>query len=315
MNRDFVNKVIVVAGPTASGKSALAIDLAEAFNGVIINADSMQVYQKTPIISAAPSKEDKQRVQHRLYEIFAPDVNGSVVDWLNLAVAEIKNCWAQNKMPVVVGGTGLYLDNLINGTTPIPETSTEVRQKVMQKLYEIGVNKLHEELALCDPKTAERLSPNDKTRVRRAFEVWLQTGIPLSVWHDKPMVKKLPEAKFIVVKILPSKEELDERCFKRWDKMMEQGALREIEELANLHLDKSLPAMKALGVPELLQFVEGKISLNEACDLAKLHTRQYAKRQMTWFRHQLKADIEIQSCYHGQDNEKENVILGVKKQL
>ena len=315
MKPDFMNKVIVVAGPTASGKSALAIDLAEAFGGVVINADSMQIYQGTPIISAAPSEEDKKRVKHCLYEIFSPDVNGSVVDWLNLAIEKIKNCWAEGKMPIVVGGTGLYLDNLINGTTPIPETSSEVRQKVMQKLHEIGVNKLHEELSLHDPITASRLSPNDTTRVRRAYEVWLQTGVPLSQWHDMPMVKKIPEARFIVVKILPSKEELDERCFIRWDKMMEQGALREIEELANLHLDKSLPAMKALGVPELLAFAEGKISLEEACNLAKLHTRQYAKRQMTWFRNKLNADIEILSCYHGQKNERENVILGVKKQL
>ena len=315
MNHDFMNKVIVVAGPTASGKSALAIDLAEAFNGVVINADSMQIYQGTPIISAAPSEEDKKRVPHRLYEIFSPDVNGSVVDWLNLAVAEIKNCWAEGKMPIVVGGTGLYLDNLINGTTPIPETSVKVRQQVMQKLHEIGVNKLHEELALHDPITANRLSLNDTTRVRRAYEVWQETGIALSEWHKKPMIKKLPEAKFVVVKILPAKTELDERCFERWDKMMNAGALREVENLARLDLDKNLPAMKALGVPELLQFVEGKITLDEACSLAKLHTRQYAKRQMTWFRHQLTADIEICSCYHGQKSEKENVILGVKKRL
>ena len=315
MNLDFMNKVIVVAGPTASGKSALAIDLAEAFNGVVINADSMQIYKGTPIISAAPSEEDKQRVQHRLYEIFLPDVNGSVVDWLNLVVKEIKSCWEKGKMPIVVGGTGLYLDNLINGTTPIPETSANVRQQVMRKLHEVGVNKLHEELALHDPITADRLSPNDTTRVRRAFEVWLQTGIPLSEWHQKPMIKKLPEAKFVVVKILPSREELDERCFVRWDKMMAQGALSEAENLAKLNLDKNLPAMKALGVPELLQAVKGEVSLEEACNLAKLHTRQYAKRQMTWFRHKLKADVEICSCYQGQKTERENVILGVKKRL
>lgn len=315
MKRVVTSDVIVVAGPTASGKSALAIDLAEAFNGVVINADSMQIYQGTPIISAAPSLEDKKRVQHRLYEIFSPDVNGSVVDWLNLAVAEIKSCWRTEKMPIVVGGTGLYLGNLINGTTPIPETSAEVRQQVMQKLHEEGVNKLHEELAVYDPITAKRLSPNDTTRVRRAYEVWLQTGVPLSEWHQKPMIKKLPEANFIVVEILPTKAELDERCFKRWDKMMNEGALREVENLASLRLDRNLPAMKALGVPELLQFVEGKITLEEACNLAKLHTKQYAKRQITWFRHQLKADVKIEACYLGSLVEKENVILGVKKLL
>lgn len=195
--------VVVIAGPTASGKSGLALDLAEALNGVVINADSMQIYQDTPIISAVPSAADKARVPHRLYEIFPADVNGSVVDWLNLAAAEIRSAWLAQKLPVVAGGTGLYLDNLINGTTPIPETSAAVRQEAAALLREYGVQALHEKLREYDPATAERLSPNDTTRVRRAFEVWRDTGVPLSVWHRKPMVKKLPEASFVVIKSFP----------------------------------------------------------------------------------------------------------------
>lgn len=309
------NPVVIIAGPTASGKSGLALDLAVALNGVVINADSMQIYQDTPIISAVPSAEDKAKADHRLYEIFPADVNGSVVDWLELAVTEIRNCWQAGKLPVVVGGTGLYLDNLINGTTPIPETSEKVHREAMALLNEIGVQKLHDRLSEHDAATAARLNPNDTTRVRRAYEVWLQTGIPLSEWHQKPMLKKLPEGRFVVIKILPDKVELDQRCYLRWEQMMDAGALEEAAILSGRQLNRNLPAMKALGVPELLGFVDGKCSLEEACVQAKLHTRQYAKRQMTWFRNKLPADIVLDSCYKGSENERKNVILGVKKRL
>ena len=200
---------------------------------------------------------------------------------------------------MVAGGTGLYLDNLINGTTPIPETSAAVRQEAAALLREYGVQALHEKLREYDPATAKRLSPNDTTRVRRAYEVWRDTGVPLSVWHRKPMVKKLPEASFVVIKIIPGREELDSRCYRRWEQM----------------LDSRLPAMKALGVPELLAFVEGKCSLDEASAQVKLHTRQYAKRQMTWFKNKLAADIVLDSCYKGSPEEREKVIFDVKKRL
>lgn len=307
--------VVVIAGPTASGKSGLALDLAEVFNGVVINADSMQVYQDTPVISAVPSAADKARVPHKLYEIYPADVTGSVVDWLSRAVAEIRAAWQDGKLPIVVGGTGLYLDNLINGTTPIPETSDDVKQKVKGMLAAEGVQKLHERLAEHDAATADKLSPNDTTRVRRAYEVWLETGIPLSVWHQKPMLKKIPEAQFVVIKIIPERRELDERCYRRWDAMMAAGALNEAVALGERGLDENLPAMKALGVPELIDFAKGRCSLDEASALAKLHTRQYAKRQVTWFKNKLTADIALASCYKGEAEERENIILCVKKQL
>lgn len=307
--------VVIIAGPTASGKSGLALDLAEALDGVVINADSMQVYRDTPVISAVPSAADKARVPHKLYEIYSAETNGSVVDWLALAVKEIRTAWQNGKLPVVVGGTGLYLDNLINGTTPIPETSEKVRTEVKTLLETCGVQELHSRLAEHDASTAEKLSPNDTTRVRRAYEVWLETGVPLSVWHQKPMVKKLPEAQFVVIKIIPDRKELDKRCYCRWEQMMAAGALREAVDLGAQGLDKKLPAMKALGVPELLDFAEGLCSLEEASALAKLHTRQYAKRQMTWFKNKLAADIVLDSCYKGGEEEKENIILDVKKRL
>ena len=224
-------RVIVIAGPTASGKSQLAIDVAKAADGVVINADSQQVYNCTPLLSACPDDRDKKIVPHRLYEIWGIEKNGSVVEWLNLAAEEIRKAWEEGKMPVVVGGTGLYIDNLINGTTPIPETKPEVRRKVMKMLEEDGVQVLHAKLAEVDAEAAARLNRNDTTRVRRAYEVWLDTGKTLSEWHRLPMKKVLPDAEFTVVKILPPQEELDERCFCRFDKMMEAGALEEAESI------------------------------------------------------------------------------------
>lgn len=305
------NPVVIVAGPTASGKSALALDLAEALDGVIINADSMQVYKNTPVISACPSAADKARVPHKLYEIYDASVNGTVVDWLEQAVSEIRLAWKNGKLPVVVGGTGLYLDNLINGTTPIPEADAGVRDRVRKLSDEIGINALHAKLAEVDAASAARLSPNDTTRVTRAYEVFLQTGEPLSEWHKKALLKKLPEARFVVVKICPETAELDERCYQRFDKMMAEGALNEVRRLSELHLSSRLPAMKALGVPELLDFLRGKTSLEQAIELGKLHTRQYAKRQRTWFKGKLKADVCLNACYKGQ----KNLINDVKKAL
>lgn len=302
---------VVIAGPTASGKSGLALDMAEALNGVIINADSMQVYQGMPVLSAVPSAEDRTKVPHRLYEIFSPAQNGSVVEWLNLAVTEIKKCREEGKIPILAGGTGLYIDNLINGTTPIPEVSSEVRRNVMEMLADLGVNELHRRLESFDKEAFVRLSSNDTTRVRRAWEVWLDTGKSLSEWHKVPMIKRLPEVDFTVVKLLPEKAELDKRCDMRFDIMMEQGALEEAEYLHGLKLDRSLPAMKALGVPELLAYFDGNTTLAEAVSLAKLHTRQYAKRQRTWFASKPETDMILKECYKGQ----KNIINDVKKRL
>lgn len=278
------NTVIIVAGPTASGKSALAIDLALRYGGEIVNADSMQVYAGTSIISAAPSEEEKKMVPHYLYEIYPPSKNGTVVEWLKLAVAQIKEIWAKGKLPVVVGGTGLYIDNLINGTTPIPEPSADVREQVKK------IDKVYAWLQENDAKAAQMLNAADKTRVRRAAEIFLQTGKSIAEWYKEPMVKYLPEADFKVIKILPPAKDLDERCYARFDKMMEQGALEEVRSLLDLRLPENLPVMKMLGVPELAMFLLGESSFEEAVALAKLHTRQYAKRQRTWFRNKLNAE-------------------------
>ncbi len=289
--------VIVVAGPTASGKSGLALDIARRYDGEIVNADSMQVYQGTPIISAVPSAEERAEISHHLYEIYHPSVNGTVVDWLERAVAAIQDIWSRAKLPIVVGGTGMYIDNLINGTTPIPEPKQEIRTKVQHLLTDMGQEGLYNLLQKEDIAGAKMLNPNDATRVRRAYEIFLQTGISIAEWYKKPMLKKLSEADFQVIKIIPDANELDNRCYRRFDMMMKAGALDEVCFLLSLELDKNMPAMKMLGVPELAEYLSGRLNLNEAIDLAKLHTRQYAKRQRTWFRNKLPAHIILDKCF------------------
>ena len=170
---------------------------------------------------------------------------------------------------------------------------------------------MYAKLRQVDAEAAEKLSPNDSTRVRRALEVFYQTGVPISVWHQKPMVQKLPEASFVTLKILPPMAELDERCALRFDKMMTEGALEEVRNLTAQNLAPNLPAMKALGVPELSDYLAERISLDEAVSLAKQHTRQYAKRQRTWFKNKLNADVVFEACYKGD----ENIIFDVKKRL
>ncbi len=305
------NRVIVVAGPTASGKSGLALDLAAALNGEVVNADSMQVYKDMPIITACPGREDRAKVPHHLYEIYDPSVNGTVVDWLERAVFKIREIWARGGLPIAVGGTGMYIDNLINGTTPIPEADAAIRREVRLMQQREGTPALHEKLGKADAETAARLSPNDTTRVTRAYEVWMQTGLPLSEWHKKPMVKKIPEARFKVVKICPQTAELDARCYRRFDEMIQAGAEDEVRRLLSRNLPENLPAMKALGVPEIGAYVRGECSLSEAVELGKLHTRQYAKRQRTWFANKLRADLRLDECYAG----RKNLINDVKKIL
>lgn len=293
------DKVVVIAGPTASGKSQMAIDLALALNGVVINADSMQVYKDMPIVSAAPTAEDKAKVEHRLFEIYEPTFRGNVVDWLKRAVAEIRSVWREGKMPIVVGGTGLYIENLIKGTTPIPETPSDIRESVQKMVDQEGSDVLFEALKKVDPISAQKLNSKDISRTKRAYEVYLHTKKPISLWHKEPLVPYLPEAKYFVIKICPSVQELDERSYKRFDQMVENGVISEVEALCRRKIDLNLPAMKALGVPEIVEYIQGKVNIYQAVQNAKLHTRQYAKRQRTWFKNRLNADFVYPKCYKG----------------
>lgn len=302
--------IIVIGGPTASGKSALATDLAKAFDGVVINADASQVYQHIPVISAAPSEDEKQGIEHCLYGYLDEATNGNVFMWLNSAVDCVHKIWKKGKTPVFVGGSGLYIQNLVQGTTPIPETPPETRLKVSEELEKYGLQYIYEQLSKKDESAAKMLSPNDKTRICRAYEIFLSTGKSISQWYQLPMEQKLPKAEFFNISLLPQKPELDNRCAARFSAMLKNGAIEEVKYLLSRNLSPTLPAMTAKGVPELASFLKGEISIETATELAVVHTRQYAKRQLTWFRHKFNADIILPECYIGQPD----FINCVKKQ-
>lgn len=295
------NPVIVITGPTACGKSQLAIDLALKINGVVINCDSMQIYKGIPIISAAPDDEDKKKVEHRLFEIYDCDKRGNVVEWVEACAWEVRSVWQEKKIPIVVGGTGLYVETLIEGMTPIPPIPPEIRKEVKEMYAQKGLSEVYNYLKTIDSFSAQRLAPNDKSRIMRAVEVYKATKRRMSDWYKVPQVKKLPEANFLVIKFFPNVQEIEARCRARLDKMVnELGVLKEIADLLELNLPNDMPAMKALGVQELGQFIKGEKTLKDALKLAKLHTRQYVKRQRTWLKSKLKADIEFKEIYVGQ---------------
>lgn len=300
-------KVIIIGGPTASGKTKLALDLATDLRGEVINADSMQVYKDTPVLAATPDENEKKIAPHHLFEIYESDFRGNVVDWLNLCIAKIREIWGRGNLPIVVGGTGMYLQNLIQGTTPIPPTKPEIREKVYKEYESSSLAEMYQKLQQIDEKTAKKISINDKTRILRAIEVYEDTGIPISKWYEQPMKQLIPEAEFFIIKLEPPLRDLEHNCHKRFELMLEKGAFKEVINLSKKDIDSSCPAMKALGVPELLRYIKGEIDLREAISLANLHTRQYAKRQLTWFRHQMEADFVLKMAYSGQKNVVEDI--------
>jgi len=282
-----VSKVILIAGPTASGKSALALALAEKLGGVIVNADSMQVYRDLQIITARPTPDEDTRVPHRLYGHIDATENYSVGRWC-VDVAEVLAETKQtSQATIIVGGTGLYFTALTRGLAAVPPIPAEVRDGVRARLSSDGVAALHAELARHDPGTAARLMPGDRARVTRALEVILATGRSLSDWHDEGMPASLDPALAAKVFLMPDRDALLRRIDARFDTMMASGALDEVRALAARGLDPNLPAMKAHGVPWLIRHLRGEIALADAVEGAKRDTRQYTKRQTTWFRNQL----------------------------
>jgi tRNA dimethylallyltransferase len=304
-------KIIVVAGPTASGKSNLALALAESQNGVVINADSMQVYKDIPILAAAPTAKDTARAPHRLYGIYDASVHSNVVEWLKLCEAEIKQTLEHNQTPIVTGGTGMYIEALVKGVTPIPETPAAIKHQIGQMLKTDGLEAMYRLLNEKDPETAARLSENDTTRIRRALEILYHTGKGLSYWYTVPLIAKFAPEDFVTVYLNTPRDILDIRARIRFDKMMEMGALAEAEKLIARNLPDSLPAMRALGVQEFKSFFKNECLLPEAIELAKLHTRQYAKRQTTWFNNRFQADFRFCDCF----SEDKNFVDVIKKSL
>ncbi len=280
-------KIILIAGPTASGKSALALDLAESLGCIIVNADSMQVYRDLRIITARPTAEEEARAAHRLYGHVDAAENYSVGRWCSDAEAMLAKAKRDGRTVLLVGGTGLYFKALTSGIAAVPPIPADIREQVRSRLAREGSAALHAALATRDPVSAARLRVNDRARVSRALEVVLATGRSLSDWHDtnKPPVLDLADAAKIF--LTPDRDTLHGRIDARFDAMMASGACDEVRALAARKLDPTLPAMKAHGVPWLIRHLDGEVTLDEAVAHAKLETRQYTKRQATWFRNQL----------------------------
>ena len=274
--------VALIAGPTASGKSALALALAERTGGVIVNADSAQIYRDLPILSAAPSPSDRARADHRLYGIRDGSYPCSAADWADLAKAEIGKLHVEGRLPILVGGTGLYLRTLLNGIAPVPPIDPEIRAKV--RAASVGENLAA--LTLLDPVAATTLNPGDTTRIARALEVAKSTGRTLARWQEDCEGGIREEIELIPLVLLPPRPWLFDRCDLRFSAMVDEGAVAEVKALLERRLDPRLPVMRAIGVTELEAYLGSEVSMEQAVEAGKLATRRYAKRQYTWFSHQ-----------------------------
>jgi tRNA dimethylallyltransferase len=281
------SNAVLIAGPTASGKSALALDLAQKLGGIVVNTDSMQVYRDLRVLTARPTVDEEALVPHRLYGHVDAAVNFSAGAWVAVAAEVIAEARALARVPIFVGGTGLYFKALTRGLSAVPATPPDIREGVRTRLERDGVEALHAELARRDPTSAERLKPRDRTRIARALEVMEATGRSLTDWHREGLPPLLPPGTFRALFLNPERDTLYERIDARFGAMMKEGALDEVARLAARHLDPLLPAMKAHGVPALIRHLNGEISLEEATTIGRADTRHYAKRQFTWFRHQL----------------------------
>ncbi len=279
---------ILIAGPTASGKSALALALAEKLGGTVVNADSMQVYRDLRVITARPSPAEEARVPHRLYGHLDAAENYSVGRWCRDVGETLEEIAAQGRIPILVGGTGLYFKALTSGLAAVPPITADIRGHVRGRLQSEGVAVLYAELIERDPLTAHRLMPNDRSRISRALEVVLATGRSLTDWHRQGLPARVDPARAIKVFLTCERKQLVARIETRFAAMLKSGALDEVRALAARALDPLLPAMKAHGVPWLIRHLNGEISLDTAAAGAIMDTRRYAKRQLTWFRNQMK---------------------------
>jgi tRNA dimethylallyltransferase len=281
------SRVVAVVGPTASGKSDLGVALALALGGEVVNADSMQLYRDLRVLTARPTPEEEALAPHRLYGHVDASINFSAGAWVADAGKVLAEARAQNRLPIFVGGSGLYFKALTRGLSAVPPIPPQIREGVRARLDRDGVEALHAELARHDPASAERLKPRDRTRIARALEVLRATGRSLTDWHREGLPPILPPGEFTALFLAPEREALYARIDARFDAMLKAGALEEVAALAARNLDPLLPAMKAHGVPVLIRHLRGELTLEEAASIARADTRHYAKRQFTWFRHQL----------------------------
>ncbi len=286
-------RAVVIFGPTASGKSALAAALARRLNGVVINADALQLYRDLPVITAQPEPALQAMAPHRLYAVLAWRERASAGWWQRAVQPVLKASWQEGRIPILVGGTGLYLRAALCGLAPVPKVPESVMVDLHRRLQAEGPERLHAVLARVDPALAQRVSPQDRQRILRALAVWQATGTPLSVWQQRgregvPLSAAAARGQVAGFVLWPARAALYRRIDARFIAMMESGALEEVRALAAADLDPDLPVMKAVGVRPLLRHIQGACDRDEAVALAQRDSRRYAKRQLTWARHQFR---------------------------
>jgi len=285
-----MKKIILLAGPTASGKSELALGWAKEYGGEIVNSDSMQVYGELADLTARPAAEELARCPHHLYGTLKGDDPCSAERWRDMAIEVIEEIWSRGAVPIVVGGTGLYFKSLTTGLSAVPDIDEAIRYNIRRSVTTETAARAHKRLAELDPHMAQALDIHDTQRISRALEVRLSTGKSLQYWQDIPPSGGLNGRKDVdIVKNITvmDRAKLYERCDRRFRHMIEEGkALDEVEKLMLLHYSPAMPVMKALGVPQIINYLQGKSTKEEAISLSQTATRQFAKRQMTWFRNQ-----------------------------
>ncbi len=291
-NKDNKLQIIIVAGPTASGKSFLALDLAKKYNGVIINADSQQIYRELPILSSQPNKNDFKLVPHKLFSFLNFYNNFSVADWFKLVKKEIKNILNENKLPIVVGGTGMYINALLNGLKIFPEIPMKTREKGKKIIEILGTKKFYKMLKEKNEMCVYNINPNDKTRLLRSWEIFQISNKSIYEINKKNKIQKLDFVNFCKILIFPSRKETYINCARRWKKMIQSGAIDEVRLLMSKEKKlKKKSLIKTIGFNEIKKFLLKKDYFDKISSEALKATRNYAKRQYTWFRNQYKADI------------------------
>jgi tRNA dimethylallyltransferase len=277
------SKIILISGPTASGKSNFAIKIAKKINGEIINADSMQVYKQLKILTARPNKEEQKNIKHHMYGVVNLSKKFSTGQWLKVAIKKIKEIKKRKKIPILVGGTGLYFQSLIDGLVKIPEIPLKFRDKIRMIQKKEGQKKFYKKLLKIDPEVNDKFDPNDTQRTIRAFEIKSFTKISMYDWLNKTK-SEFKDEEFLKLYIDFKREDLIKRISLRSLKMIEEGAIKEVKKFIKLKIKKDLSVNKVIGIDELTQYLDEKINLDQAQELISIKTRQYAKRQATWAR-------------------------------
>lgn len=290
---------LFIAGPTCSGKSALALRLAQALGGMVINADSMQIYSELRILTARPSPADEATVPHALYGVRPAAAPGNVAWWREEALGQMADAQSQGLMPILCGGTGLYFSALRQGLAEVPAIQPAARTEARAALVTLGPEGLHERLAAEDPETAALILPTDGQRIARAYEVWLSTGRGLESWRQERR-QAPPPWRFRAIRLDPPRSSLQAGAAHRFAAMLEAGAVAEVRALLDQALDAALPAMRAHGVPELAAYLRGEMTMEAARAQAVTNTHRYIKRQTTWFRHHELADEGQVHMIHAQ---------------